>query len=79
MLHSWQRGSIGMIISEYTVPELDYFRRTCNFVGTETAVFELRSKGIPLKTIASQVGMSIDGVKKVSMRINRKINHSLSL
>ena len=62
-----------MIISDFTTPELDLLRQNCNFVGNESAVFELRSKGIPLEIIAETVNMSVDGVKKISQKINRKI------
>ena len=62
-----------MRIADFTVPELDYFREKCNFVGVEAQVFELRSQGIPLEEIAELVNMSVDGVKKVSRRVNRKI------
>lgn len=62
-----------MRIADFTVPELDYFREKCNFVGVEAQVFELRSQGIPLEEIAELVNMSVDGVKKVSRRVNKKI------
>ena len=63
-----------MNIKDFTVPELNYFRENCNFVGLEKEVFELRSQGIPLEQIADMIdGVTIDGVKKISVRINRKI------
>lgn len=62
-----------MIIKEFTVPELNYFRENCNFVGSEKEVFELRSQGIPLEEIAELLNMSVDGIKKVSRRVNKKI------
>ena len=62
-----------MIISDFTKTELDYFRDQCNFVGHETTVFELRSKGIPLEQVAEQVNMSVDGVKRISRKVNNKI------
>lgn len=66
-----------MIISDYTVPELDFFRRTCNFVGHEEIIFEYRSKGMSLDIIAEKVNMSVDGVKKISRKVNRKITKVL--
>lgn len=63
-----------MKVSRFTVPELDYFRAYCNFVGEEKAVFELRSEGIPLEEIAERLHYTHDGIKKVSRRINEKIN-----
>lgn len=62
-----------MIIHDFTVPELNYFRENCNFVGLEIRVFELRSQGIPLEEIAEILHMSVDGVKKISCKVNRKI------
>ena len=62
-----------MIISKFTNPELDYFRHTCNFVGLERDVFELRSEGVPLEYIAELLNMSVDGVKKISRKVNKKI------
>ncbi len=62
-----------MNIKDFTKPELDYLRENCNFVGIEKDVFELRSQGIPLERIAEMQNMSVDGIKKVSKRINRKI------
>ena len=62
-----------MIISDFTEIELDFFRRSCNFVGCERDVFELRSKGVPLEQVAEKVNMSVDGAKKISRKVNTKI------
>lgn len=62
-----------MIISDFTVIELEYFKDKCNFVGYEQDLFELRSRGIPLERIAEQLNMSVDGVKKISRKVNNKI------
>ena len=62
-----------MNIKDFTVPELNYFRENCNFVGVEKDLFELRSQGVPLEEIAEQLNMSVDGIKKVSRRVNKKI------
>lgn len=62
-----------MKIADFTKPELDTFRENCNFVGIEKDVFELRSQGIPLEEIAESLNMSVDGIKKVSRRVNKKI------
>jgi ATP/maltotriose-dependent transcriptional regulator MalT len=62
-----------MIISDFTAIELDYLRRSCNFVGYEREVFELRSQGISLEQVAERVDMSVDGVKKISRKVNSKI------
>ena len=62
-----------MIVSDFTKPELDRFREQCNFVGTEKQVFELRSQGIPLDTIAEMLDMSVTNTGRVSQRVNKKI------
>lgn len=62
-----------MNIKDFTKPELDFFRENCNFVGSEMELFELRSQGVPLEEIAEQLDMSVDGIKKVSKRVNKKI------
>ena len=62
-----------MLVSSFTVPELNTFRAKCNFVGNELMVFELRSQGIPLEEIAERLDMSVEGIKKVSRKVNNKI------
>lgn len=62
-----------MNVSELTVPELDMCREKCNFIGLEQIVFEMRSQGIPLEQIAEAVDMSVDGIKKISRKVNTKI------
>lgn len=62
-----------MIISDYTAVELDHFRKACNFVCNEKDVFELRSQGLSLEEIAEILNMSVEGIKKVSQKVNRKI------
>ena len=62
-----------MIISDYTELELDFFRSKCNFVGNEREVFELRCRGVPLEQISERVNMSVDGIKRISTKVNKKI------
>ena len=69
------RGS--MVISDFTRGELDFLRNSCNFVSNETGVFELRSQGLSLEEIAEVLNLSVDGVKKVSRKVNKKINRVL--
>ena len=66
-----------MIVSDFTVPELEHLRTTCNFVGNEVRVFELRSQGIPIEEIAEQLNMSVEGIKRISRKVNRKITKVL--
>lgn len=62
-----------MIISDFTEIELDRFRDCCNFVGNEACVFEMRSHGMSLEEIAEVIDMSVNGVKKISRKVNNKI------
>lgn len=66
-----------MIVSDFTVPELDRFREKCNFVGNEAKVFELRSQGISLEEIAEILNMSATNIGKISRKINNKIKRVL--
>lgn len=62
-----------MIVSDFTIPELNYLRLNCNFVGLEIEVFELRSQGFPLEQIAEYLNLSVEGVKRISRKVNNKI------
>lgn len=66
-----------MIVSDFTLPELNYLRENCNFVGLEIRVFELRSKGITLERIAEDLDMSVEGVKRISRKVNNKIMRTI--
>ena len=66
-----------MIISSFTLPELDYFRERCNFTSTESSLFELRSQGATLQDIAFILNITIDSTKKISQRVNKKIIKTL--
>lgn len=63
-----------MVVSDFTKPELDFYRANCNFVGNEQSVFDLRSQGIPLEEIAELLNMSVEGIKKISRKVNNKIS-----
>ena len=62
-----------MIISDFTNIELDYLRRACNFVNNEKDLFELRSQGLSLEEVAEVLDLSVEGIKKISRKVNRKI------
>lgn len=62
-----------MIISDFTKPELDLLRTNCNFVGWERDIFDMRSQGVPLETIAEVLNLSVDGAKRISRKVNNKI------
>lgn len=62
-----------MTISEFTKPELDYFRQNCNFVNLEIKLFEKRAKGISLEQIAEDLHISYDYARQLSRKVNKKI------
>lgn len=62
-----------MTISEFTKPELDYFRQNCNFVNLEIKLFEERAKGISLEQIAEDLHISYDYAGQLSRKVNKKI------
>jgi len=62
-----------MIVSDFTVPELDWFREQCNFTGFENQVFELRSKGNTLEEIAEILNVSVTHIGRISQKVNKKI------
>ena len=62
-----------MIVSDFTVPELNLFREQCNFIETERQVFEYRSQGVTLEEIAEILDMSVENVKRISRKVNSKI------
>ena len=62
-----------MKISDFTVPELNYFRENCNFVNLEIKVFEERARGVPLEQIAEEVNISYDYARHLSRKVNKKI------
>lgn len=62
-----------MMISNFTAPELDYFRKHCNFVNFEITIFEERAKGVPLEQIAENMNISYDYARHLSRKVNKKI------
>lgn len=62
-----------MIVSNFTVPELNYLREQCNFIGHERKVFDMRSQGISLEEIAESLNMSVTHIGRISQKVNEKI------
>ena len=62
-----------MNVYDFTTPELDHFRGTCNFTDSERTLFELRAKCVPLEQCAEQMNVSVSTAKRISRRVNRKI------
>lgn len=66
-----------MKICDFTVPELDRFRKECNLTKDERLLFELRAEDIPLEQCAEIMNLSISAVKSKSRKINNKIQRVL--
>lgn len=62
-----------MIIYDFTEPELDYYRRTCNFTEDQHALFELRASVVPLERCAELMNVSVSTIKRLSRKVNDKI------
>ena len=62
-----------MIISDFTAPELEYFRENCNFVNLEIQIFEQRAKGVTLEALTENLNISYDYARHLSRKVNKKI------
>lgn len=62
-----------MIISDFTTPEIEYFRDNCNFVNLEIDIFEGRIKGKSLERLAEDLNISYDYSQHLSRKVNKKI------
>lgn len=62
-----------MNIRDYTTPQLDYFRKNCNFVNDEMKLFNLRADGHTLDECCEIMHRELSSVKAISRKINMKI------
>ena len=62
-----------MIISELTYPEADYLQAVCTFTPDENELFALRLQGLTLDECAERMNRSLDSVKQISRKVNKKI------
>ena len=65
--------SVLLKVYDFTEPELELFRQYCNFTKDERALFEYRSKGVPLDRCAEAMNISVATAKRISRRVNAKI------
>ena len=61
-----------MQVSALTQLEADYFEIVCNFTDDELTLFRLRLKNVPLEECVEIMNGSVDSVKKISRKINKK-------
>lgn len=62
-----------MNVNSFTLPELNYFRETCNFTRDERTLFEYRVDEKTLEECAELMHVSISTAKRISKRVNNKI------
>lgn len=66
-----------MQIRDLTMSEADYLQAVCNFTKDENILFELRLQDIPLEECAERMNISVPTVKRISQRVNKKIEKEL--
>lgn len=64
-------------INDFTEPELQYFRDTCNFSDEELRCFNLRAKHKSIIEIALDMNCSEPKVSKLIKRVKTKIKRVL--
>lgn len=66
-----------MQIRDFTQSEADYLQTVCNFTNDENTLFELRLQDVPLEECAERMNISVPTVKRISQRVNAKINKEI--
>lgn len=66
-----------MQIRELTLSEADYLQAVCNFTKEENTLFELRLHDKSLEECAEIMNRSLDSVKQLSRKVNRKIEKEI--
>lgn len=66
-----------MQIRDLTMSEADYLQAVCNFTKDENILFELRLQDVPLEECAERMNISVPTVKRISQRVNAKINKEI--
>ena len=62
-----------MLIRDFTVPELNMFRESCNFTPDELEYFNLRSKDKSNVEISMIMNVSTAQVSKLAKRVKSKM------
>lgn len=66
-----------MQIRDLTMSEADYLQAVCNFTKDENTLFELRLHDIPLEECAERMNISVPTVKRISQKVNKKIEREI--
>lgn len=64
-------------IYDFIEPELDYFRKFCNFSDDELEYFNLRAKHISNTAISLKMNISEAQVSKLAKRVKDKIKRAV--
>ena len=62
-----------MKISDYTVPELEHFRRYCNFTPREAEFFDLRAGDATLEDCSGIMCCSMTTINGLSRKVKAKM------
>lgn len=62
-----------MQIYDFTIPELEMFRKLCNFTEDEMEYFNLRSSGMSNVQIAMEMNVSESKVSKLARKVKSKM------
>ena len=62
-----------MLIRDFTVPELEMFRKLCNFTEDEMEYFNLKAKDYGNVKIAREMSVSEAQVSKLAKRVKSKM------
>ena len=62
-----------MSIKDLTVPELDLYRRLCNFTTDEMEYFNLKADEISNERVAYEMRVATSTVSNISKRVRNKI------
>lgn len=60
-------------IHDFVEWELEKLRKECNFTEEELDFFNLRSKNIPIETVAERMNVSVGKANKLSRKVKDKI------
>ena len=60
-------------IKDFTEPELDYFRKMCNFTPSERCYFDLKALEYSNVKLAMEMHISESQVSKLARRVKSKI------
>ena len=66
-----------MQIRDFTQSEADYLQAVCNFTKDENTLFEMRLQDVPLEECAERMNISVPTVKRISQRVNKKIEREI--